>query len=190
LEEESRRAISAKLAMPDTHAAMNFCAIDFETACYQRASACAVGLIKVREGELVDQFYTLIRPPYGMEIIPSFTAIHGIRMRDVAGAPTFDEAWPLMQTFIGADFLVAHNSSFDRSVLRYCLEYYSINSPLPPFICTVQCARKAWPTLVNHKLDTVSRYLGIELTHHEALSDSLACAKIYLAANGLEPHRN
>lgn len=167
---------------------MSFCAIDFETACYQRASACAVALVKVREGKLVDQYYTLLKPPYGMEIIPSFTAIHGIRMRDVAHSPTFAEAWPLMQSFIGNDFLVAHNSSFDRSVLKYCLEHYQIDHSLPPFTCTVQCARLAWPTLMNHKLDTVSRYLGIELKHHEALSDSLACAKIYLAANGL-PHQ-
>ncbi len=163
---------------------MNFCAIDFETACYQRASACAVALVKVHEGKLVDQYYTLIKPPYGMDIIPGFTSIHGIRMSDVAHSPTFAEAWPRMKTFIGDDFLVAHNSSFDRSVLRYCLEYYDIDYPLPIFACTVQCARRAWPTLMNHKLDTVSRHLGIQLKHHEALSDSLACAKIYLAANG------
>ncbi|NBK22305.1 MAG: exonuclease [Spirochaetia bacterium] len=168
--------------MPDM---MNFCAIDFETACPQRASACAVALVKVREGVLVDQYYTLIKPPFGMEILPNFSAIHGIRMRDVLHSPTFAEAWPVMQAFIGEDYLVAHNSSFDKSVLRYCLEYYEIDYPIPTFACTVQCARRTWPTLMNHKLDTVSRHLGIQLKHHEALSDSLACAKIYLAANAL-----
>ncbi len=169
---------------------MNFCAIDFETACPQRASACAVALVKVRDGKLVDQYYTLIKPPYGMEILPNFTSIHGIRVRDVAYSPTFADAWPLMRDFIGSDYLVAHNSSFDKSVLKYCLAYYDIDFPLPSFSCTVQCARKAWPMLMNHKLDTVSRYLGIQLKHHEALSDSLACAKIYLAANGLVSQRN
>jgi len=168
--------------MPDAN---NFCAIDFETACPKRASACAVALVKVRDGVLVDQYYTFIKPPYGMEILPFFTSIHGISMRDVMHAPTFAEAWPVMQAFIGSDYLVAHNSSFDSSVLRYCLEYYAIDYPPPTFACTVQCARRAWPTLMNHKLDTVSRHLGIQLKHHEALSDSLACAKIYLAANGL-----
>ncbi len=168
---------------------MNFCAIDFETACPMRASACAVALVKVREGVVADQYYTLIRPPYGMEILPNFTAIHGIRMRDVLHSPTFAEAWPSMQAFIGEDYLVAHNSSFDKSVLKYCLAHYEIDYPLPTFACTVQCARRAWPTLMNHKLDTVSRHLGIQLKHHEALSDSLACAKIYLAANALaSPH--
>lgn len=171
--------------MPKEQDPMNFCAIDFETACPKRASACAVALVKVRNGVLVDQYYTFLKPPYGMEILPFFTSIHGIRMKDVAHSPTFAEAWPLMQEFIGSDYLVAHNSSFDRSVLRLCLEYYGIEYPLPNFACTVESARGAWPTLMNHKLDTVSRHLGIELVHHEALSDSLACAKIYLAANGL-----
>ena len=173
--------------MPDAN---NFCAIDFETACPKRASACAVALVKVRDGVLVDQYYTFIKPPYGMDILPFFTSIHGIRMRDVMHAPTFAEAWPVMQAFIGSDYLVAHNSSFDSSVLRYCLEYYAIDHPLPTFACTVQCARRAWPKLMNHKLDTVSRHLGIQLNHHEALSDSLACAKIYLATNGLVSQRN
>ncbi|AEV30128.1 DNA polymerase III epsilon subunit-like 3'-5' exonuclease [Sphaerochaeta pleomorpha str. Grapes] len=160
----------------------NFCAIDFETACYQRASACAVGLVKVREGQISETFYTLIKPPEGMDIIPSFTRIHGIRNKDVTNAPSFEQVWPKMKEFIGDDFLVAHNSSFDRSVLRYCLGYYGIDCTVPDFVCTVQCARRKWPQLCNHKLDTVSEYLHIELTHHEALSDSIACAKIYLEA--------
>ena len=161
----------------------SFCAIDFETACYQRASACAIGLVKVKEGEISETFYSLIKPPQGMNIIPSFTMIHGIKNSDVVKAPSFDRLWPTLQQFIGDDFLVAHNSSFDRSVLRYCLDYYGIECPTPPFDCTVQCARRTWPHLENHRLDTVSRFLGIELTHHEALSDSLACAKIYLRAH-------
>jgi DNA polymerase-3 subunit epsilon len=160
----------------------NFCAIDFETACYQRASACAVGLVRVKEGQIEETFYTLIKPPEGMAILPSFTQIHGISNRDVANAPSFDRVWPELRAFIGNDFLVAHNSSFDKSVLRYCLGYYGIEYTIPEFVCTVQCARRKWPQLYNHKLDTVSRFLGIELTHHEALSDSIACAKIYLEA--------
>jgi len=161
----------------------DFCAIDFETACYQRASACSVGLIRIRNGIVVEDFYTLIKPPDGMEIIPYFTDIHGITMDDVDTAPDFGKAWPAIKDFIGDDFLVAHNSSFDRSVLEYCLDYYGIEFTIPRFECTVQCSRRKWPELENHRLDTVSDFLGIDLTHHEALSDALACAKIYIEAN-------
>lgn len=40
----------------------NFAAIDFETANEQRASVCSVGIVIVREGEIVDTYYSLIRP--------------------------------------------------------------------------------------------------------------------------------
>jgi len=161
----------------------DFCAIDFETACYQKASACAAGIVRVRNGSIVETYYTLIKPPEGMEIIDSFTDIHGITMADVERSPDFGMVWPAFRDFIGDDFLVAHNASFDRSVLEYCLDFYGISFPVPRFECTVQCSRRKWPDLENHKLDTVSNFLGIDLTHHEALSDALACAKIYLEAH-------
>ena len=161
----------------------NFCAIDFETACYQPASACAIGLVRVRDSIIVDTLYTLLKPPEGMDILPYFTGIHGITMEDIADAPAFDEIWPKIRDFIGADFLVAHNASFDRGVFNDSLAYYGIVFAVPIFECTVQCSRRKWPELDNHKLDTVSDFLGIELTHHEALSDALACAKIYIEAH-------
>lgn len=40
----------------------NFAAIDFETANEQRSSVCSVGIVIVRGGEIVDEFYSLIRP--------------------------------------------------------------------------------------------------------------------------------
>ena len=40
----------------------NFAAIDFETANEQRTSVCSVGVVIVRDGEIVDNYYSLIRP--------------------------------------------------------------------------------------------------------------------------------
>lgn len=166
----------------------DFCAIDFETACHSRASACAVGMVRVRSGEIAETFYSLIKPPAGMEIWPSFTAIHGITMHDVRDAPAFNELWSRINEFIQGDLLVAHNAAFDRGVLKGCLEYYDIDHECPRFECTVNHSRRAWEKelqtmrLVNCKLNTLSEFLGIELKHHVALSDAIACAKIFLAA--------
>ena len=160
----------------------DFCAIDFETACPARASACAVGLARVRDGRVADTFYSLIKPPPGMEILPWFTAIHGIRGDQVASAPTFAQLWPRLRDFIGTDLLVAHNASFDRSVFRACLAHYGLDADAPDFACTVVRSRSVWPRLRDHKLNTVCAHLGIELNHHEALSDATACAQIYLEA--------
>lgn len=126
---------------------------------------------------------SLIKPPDDMPILGRFTAIHGIRMKDVSGAPTFAELWPSMAAYIGDNLLVAHNAPFDRGVLAACLAHYGIPAAVPRFECSVVASRRAWPSLENHRLDTVSRFLGINLNHHEALSDARACALIFLAAN-------
>lgn len=70
-----------------------YAALDFETADYQPDSACAVGLAKVRGGEVVDTLYSLIRPPRRRIL---FTLVHGITWKDVQDSPTFLEFWPQM----------------------------------------------------------------------------------------------
>jgi len=162
----------------------NYCAIDFETACNARASACAVGAARLRGGAVTETFTSLIKPPAGMEILPFFTSIHGISNDDVKEAPNFCTLWSELKAFIGSDTLLAHNAPFDKGVLGAVLEYYGISDPVPPFVCTVALSRRKWPRLPNHRLDTMCRFLKIELSHHEALSDAVACARVFLAAHG------
>ncbi len=163
----------------------NYCAIDFETSCNAKASACAVGAARIRGGVVVDTFYSLIKPPEGMEILPFFTTIHKITNEDVFDAPSFAELWPELKAFLGSDTLVAHNAPFDRGVLTAALEYYGLPDRVPFFECSYRHSRRAWPSLPNHKLNTVSRFLGISLDHHEALSDAVACAQIFVEATRL-----
>ncbi len=162
----------------------NYCAIDFETACHSRASACAIGAARIRHGGVSESFYSLIKPPAGMEILPFFTSIHGIGNDQVSSAPTFRELWPELKAFLGDDTLIAHNASFDRGVLDAVMAYYDLREKRPAFECTVTIARNRWPKLPNHKLNTLCDYLGIELDHPEALSDAVACARIFVAALG------
>ena len=159
---------------------MNFVAIDFETANYARDSACAIGLVKVVGGEIVDKAVHLIKPPT-REFV--FTYIHGLTWNDVAKSADFGELWPTLEPVLeGAEFLAAHNASFDKGVLHGCCASYGISVPSLPFQCTVQMARRAW-NIRPTKLSDVCRKLGIALNHHEALSDAMACARIVLAAN-------
>lgn len=111
-----------------------------------------------------------------------FTHIHGLTWDDVKSELTFDELWPKIKPmFRGVDFLVAHNSGFDRSVLRACCERYKIDSLEIPFHCTVQISRRLW-NIRPTGLDIVCDHFGISLNHHEALSDTLACAEIMIRA--------
>jgi DNA polymerase-3 subunit epsilon len=158
---------------------MNFVAIDFETANYQPNSACALGVVKVANGIIVDKAVYLVKPPT-REF--TFTHIHGLRWKDVAKEADFGEVWPKVEPLIeGADFLAAHNASFDKNVLLACCSTYRLAMPSLPFRCTVQVARRTW-SIYPTKLSNVCEELGIELNHHEALSDAIACAKIMIAA--------
>ena len=158
-----------------------FLAIDFETANQFRDSACAIGLVRVERSEIVHKAVHLIRPPYRDFM---FTYIHGISWRDVASASSFKEVWhEVSPLFDGVEFVAAHNASFDSSVLRACCQRSKIAVPNLPFTCTVKLARSLW-NIYPTKLPDVARHLKIELNHHEALSDALACAQIVIAAQG------
>lgn len=152
-----------------------FVAVDFETADRYRDSACAIGLVRVEQGQVAAKVHHLIRPPRRLF---EFTHIHGISWQQVANQPDFAELWPAIAAMLaGADFLVAHNASFDRSVLNACCRAYDIAPPPTEFVCTVKLARQAW-NIRPTKLPNVCDYLGIPLNHHDALSDAEACAQI------------
>jgi len=156
-----------------------FVAIDFETADRWRDSACAVALVRVEGGKIVSTQSRLIRPPR-REF--EFTYVHGITWPMVAEEPSFREIWPTMASILeGAAFLAAHNASFDRSVLNACCKAAGLEPPSVPFQCTVALARKQWG-LNPTKLPNVCHHLGIDLDHHDPVSDATACARIVLAA--------
>jgi DNA polymerase III subunit epsilon len=157
----------------------SFVALDFETADHGRDSACAIGLVRVENCEIVHRAHYLIRPPR-QDIL--FTHIHGIRWLDVAEQPEFGQLWQTISPVLeGVDFLAAHNAQFDRGVLYACCDAHGIARPQHPFVCTVQLARKTWK-LYPTKLPNVCEYLGIALNHHQALSDAEACARIVMAS--------
>lgn len=156
---------------------MRFLAIDFETANNSPESACAIGLVLVEYGRIIEKKSFLIRPE--SSYFP-FTHIHGIYWEDVKEAPTFGELWPcISEYFEDIDFIAAHNAPFDRRVLVSCCDAYNIAAPEAEFRCTVRLSR----SVLNFRpanLPSVCERLSIPLTHHDALSDTLACAKIMI----------
>jgi DNA polymerase III subunit epsilon len=158
-----------------------FLAIDFETANYSADSACAIGLVRVEYGKIVEEQSHLIRPP-SQDFY--FTHIHGLTWMDVVMEPTFGQLWPdITSLFEGVDFLTAHNSGFDAKVLKSCCSKYQLTPPADDFVCTVKLARGMWNVRPT-KLPNVAEFLGLSLNHHDALSDSRACANIVIAAQG------
>jgi len=159
---------------------MNFVAMVFETASPKRYSACSLALTIVRNNQVADEFYSLIKPD--TEFNWRNVQIHGIHEEDVVDAPSFPEIWQVINPFFQTNqLIVAHNAPFDNGVLKSCLEHYELQRTHYLNLDTVRSSRKFFPEFENHKLDTVCTHLGIELNHHHnALDDSLACANILL----------
>lgn len=160
---------------------LDFTAIDFETANSSSASACAVGLARVREGRVVATAGWLIQPPPGHDRFFELNiGIHGIRPDDVATAPTWVEQLDALTAFVGDDVLVAHNAGFDMRVLRSACE--ATDAPCPPYryICSLQASRKTYD-LDSYRLPSVAAAAGfLDFAHHDATADALACAHIMI----------
>ena len=176
----------------------SFVAIYFETAAW--GAACAVGIAHFENGAKIEERYTLLNP----KISPrswdrGAIRIHGIRPDDVREAPTFTDVWPELIHYAACYPFVAHNAGFDMGVLRSEIERAGLPAPVISYGCSMRLARSAWPkrrmkdvedaTVAelraapeNHKLSTLSEFLEIELEHHNALSDAIACGEITVRA--------
>lgn len=166
---------------------LSFTAIDFETANPNRASVCAVGMVRVRNGRLVAEFSTLVQPPPGADGFSEHnTRIHGITAADVVGAPEWGDLASKLAEFIGDDVLVAHNASFDRSVFERAFDSYDLDWPTNSWVCTMNLARKTL-VLPNYGLPWVTDHLELsKFDHHDAVADARAAAEVLLALAGRE----
>jgi DNA polymerase III subunit epsilon len=156
---------------------LDFTAVDVETANSQRSSVCSIAMVRVRDGEVVDGYSRLVRPVQGVDAFTN-TWVHGIGPRDVAGAPLWDAVLPEVLAFAGSDVLVAHNASFDRSVLARSSEAFDRSFGTPPFVCTLRLAR-ALLDLGSYSLPLVVAELGLPaFAHHDAQADARAAALV------------
>lgn len=159
----------------------NFLTIDFEVASRYEYSPCSVSIYEFNENGLKELLSTLINPG-DVYFDPFLTELHGITKDMVVHAPTVENVMKDICKIIENRFVFAHNASYDISKLITGCDLYDINIPYFEYADSLMIAKRTWNGLVNYKLDTISEFLKIELNHHEATSDAIACGKIILAA--------
>ncbi|GAA3628568.1 hypothetical protein GCM10022200_08870 [Microbacterium awajiense] len=162
---------------------LDFTAIDFETANSSTASACAVGLVRVRGGVVVAETGWLIQPPPGHDRFFDLNIrIHGIQPEDVVGAPTWSAQLRDLARFVGSDVLVAHNAGFDMAVIKRACEATGDEAPAYRYACSLQVARHVYE-LDSYRLPFVAAEAGFaDFPHHNATADALACAHVMIDA--------
>lgn len=157
----------------------DFAAIDFETANECPSSVCSVGVVIVRDEEIVDSFYSLIHPE--PEYYQWFCRrVHGLGPEDTEDAPVFPEVWESIAPLIEGLPLVAHNARFDEGCLKAVHQVYRMDYPDYEFFDTLTASRRHFGNaLPDHQLQTVAAACGYNLlNHHHALADAEACAAI------------
>jgi DNA polymerase-3 subunit epsilon len=164
---------------------LDFTAIDFETANSYRGSPCAVGLVRVRGGQAVDERRWLIRPPAKANFFEPFhTMLHGIDAEQVRDAPRWDVVLPAIADYIGDDVVVAHNAGFDIGVIRYACAVDNIEWPEMRFLCSMVMSRRAL-SLPSYRLPFVAESLGCAMgEHHDPLADAHGVVGVVRALAG------
>lgn len=157
------------------------CCIDFETANSCRCSACSVGIAIIENGRIIRSEGKLIKPhkqyrsfdPWNIEV-------HGIRPVDVVFAPEFNKIAPWLFKAMENALVIAHNASFDISVLQSVCKIYNIPCPSVTYFCTYQAAKKIWKNVASYKLDALCDHIGYQFKHHDAASDAKAAGFVLL----------
>ena len=151
---------------------------DVETPNRKNDRMSAIGISVVENGTVTEEFFSYVNPEEPFDAFN--TELTGISAATVASAPTFRDLWPRIGPLMSSGILVAHNAPFDLDVLKKCLSDYGIPwKKQVPYACTVRIGRAVLPD-ISHRLNDMCRYYQIELNHHQADSDSRACAEILI----------
>lgn len=160
---------------------MDFVAIDVETANADMASICQIGLAKYENGVLSREWKSYVDPEDYFDDIN--ISIHGIDESIVKGAPKLQALAETLYTFLDRTIVVCH-THFDRVAINQGAERCGVRVPNCVWLDSARVARRAWKEFAwnGYGLYNVTKALGYDFKHHDALEDAKAAAHILLAA--------
>ncbi|HMM12325.1 MAG TPA: exonuclease domain-containing protein [Bacteroidales bacterium] len=159
--------------MEDEFNSPHFVAVDFEHATSVKGTVCSVGIATFNKfGTVIDEYYTLIKPPNN-KFERNTTNKHRINSEMTKSSPNFADVFPEIKKRLNNRVVVAHGAFHtDKHCLEQAMELSGIYEKLNiEWICTQE--------LCKSSLDIACKAINIELDHHQALSDAIACGKIY-----------
>ena len=137
--------------------------------------------VYVCDGEVVQSCSSLIF--FGEELSPYITSLTGITSEMLVTAPTPEEVIPpMLGELEGRAVLSYSTNTFDRRFLEAAAVALGLDMPTIHWIDVFSVAKEAMPDLPSHSLQAVAESLGIEGSHHRALSDSLITNLVFQEA--------
>ena len=176
----SSRSASPLRPAPQPLDQVTFCVLDLETTGGSPLDdrICEIGAVKVRGGEVIGTFETLVDP--GRGIPPFVSMLTGLTDLQVAAAPRLAELAPTVATFIGDAVIVAHNARFDSAFLNAELERAGWPRLANPVVDTMILARRLFhEESPDFRLGTLADRLRLDhRPTHRAMSDALAACDL------------
>jgi len=166
---------------------VTFVVVDLETTGGRRTpgpdgavdSITEIGAVKVRGGEVIGEFATLVVPE--RSIPPQIVELTGITTAMVRDAPKIEAVLPMFLEFARGAVLVAHNAAFDIGFLRAAATRCGVAWPGLPVLCTVRLARRVLTReeAPSVRLSALARLVGSATEpNHRALDDARACVEV------------
>jgi len=167
-------------ALDEPLLATTFVVVDLETTGSTGTdSITEIGAVKVRGGEVIGEFATLVDP--GVSIAPFVSVLTGITDQMVSTAPTISAVLPAFLEFLRGAVLVAHNAPFDVGFLKAACHTHGHRWPKPSVVDTALLARRVLTRdeVPNCKLGTLAQFFRAATTpNHRALADARATVDV------------
>jgi DNA polymerase-3 subunit epsilon len=139
-------------------------------------------IIVTGEGEVVDQFDTVVRPESPESYTHGAEHIHGISKEQVENGMPLREALEKLWTISSGNVFTAHNARFDIGFLHAESERVGLSNRIETHVDTLALARKTDAEKTRrHTLDALCEHYGIEREKaHDAKADATATAELLI----------
>lgn len=156
-----------------------YCVLDLETTGFSATTEkiTEVGIMKVRDGEVIDQFSCFVNPQ--KHIPQRVTEVTNITDDMVKDAETIEQVFPKILDFIKDSVLVAHNAPFDMGFLKQNAKTLGYEFDYT-YLDTLSLAKDLFPDYKKYKLGKIAENLGIKVeVAHRALDDVDTTVKVF-----------
>lgn len=153
----------------------DYCVIDTETTGLSSYydEIIEVGILKIRDGKVVDQYSQLIKPNNAIDDF--ITYLTGITNKMLVNQPSIKDVEGEILDFLGDDIIVGHNTSFDIRFLNASFKETLKNE----YMDTMIFSRKIYPQLPHHRLSDLAKFLNLANSQHRALADCTTTYQLY-----------
>ena len=147
-----------------------------------------VAAVKYENGVKISEFSEYVYCP--VRIPEKITRMTGITNEMVLNCRKISDILSDLVTYLGSNYIVCHNASFDMSFLQTKLLFYKFETLNNKVVDTLTLSRRTMKDVENHKLETLKKFLKLDFPSHNALCDCYVTAAVLEYCKKKEHRKN